>query len=238
VVRFFRYPGCSWRYPFIASPLKNLSELYDEQLPDKYKVELDQYFRPSLAINFPFWKADKIIKNSAHHKKQLFHPDSIFIYPGVQIFFSSLKFCLKFLWVELFNWIIFLQFRWEFVFLLFEDRRKFLNFSKFITKAQSWLDWLWCNWLKFGISGRSPHLTLVRWKGCFLEAHKLTLARLYGRTLGRQSHVSWIQGVPHGGVDDIWNEKQQAVHRPYLAPKKLHKSSWTPLLTPKKIVLV
>lgn len=134
MVRFFRYPGCSWRYPFIASPLKNLSELYDEQLPDKYKVELDQYFRPSLAINFPFWKADKIIKNSAHHKKQLFHPDSIFIYPGVQIFFSSLKFCLKFLWVELFNWIIFCSSDENF-FFVFEERWEFLDFSKFITKA-------------------------------------------------------------------------------------------------------
>jgi hypothetical protein len=70
--------------------------------------------------------------------------------------------------------------------------------------------------IKFGISGKSPHLTLVYWKGCFLKVHRLTLARLYRRTLGRQSHVSRIQGVPRGGVDNIWDENQQAVHRPHL----------------------
>jgi hypothetical protein len=80
--------------------------------------------------------------------------------------------------------------------------------------------------IKFGISGKSPHLTL----GCFLEAHRLTLAQLYRWTLGRQSHVSGILGVPRGGLDDIWDENQQAVHRPHLAPlslctlnSKLHK---------------
>jgi hypothetical protein len=33
--------------------------------------------------------------------------------------------------------------------------------------------------IEFGISGKSLHLTLVCWKGCFLEVHRLTLARLY-----------------------------------------------------------
>jgi hypothetical protein len=73
----------------------------------------------------------------------------------------------------------------------------------------------WCDMIEFGISGKSPHLTLVCWKGCFLEVHRLTLAQLYRRTLGRQIHVSRLQGVPRGGVDDIWDENQQAVH---LAP--------------------
>jgi hypothetical protein len=50
------------------------------------------------------------------------------------------------------------------------------------------------NLIEFGMSGKSPYLTLVRWKGCFLRAQRVT--RLYRRTLTRQSYVSRIQGVP------------------------------------------
>ncbi len=100
------------------------------------------------------------------------------------------------------------------------------------------VDLTWCDMIKFGISGKSPHLTVVCWKSCFLEVHKLTLAWLYRRTLGRQSHVSRIfvgVGSPNPHYLKPWSPNKTL----YLLVKFLYSSCPSPrsFISPSSILL-
>jgi hypothetical protein len=85
--------------------------------------------------------------------------------------------------------------------------------SRFLLIDLMWYDWIRDKW---EITPSNPTLLegLLPWGA---QTHPCPVIP---PTLGHQSHVSRIQGVPRGGVDDIWDENQQVVHRPHLAPKK------------------
>jgi hypothetical protein len=70
--------------------------------------------------------------------------------------------------------------------------------------------------IKFGISGKSPYLTLVYCKGCFLKAHRLTLARLYRRELGRQSRVTSVESREYRV--EVWMTFETKISKPFIVP--------------------
>ncbi len=79
----------------------------------------------------------------------------------------------------------------------------------------------WCDMIKFGISGKSPHLTLVCWKGCFLEVHRLTRKEdhvdapkppggaLFWRNAGKH-HLANYELKPETAIDGSWRRMAYA----------------------------
>jgi hypothetical protein len=63
------------------------------------------------------------------------------------------------------------------------------------------------------ITGKSLHLTLVCWKAFFLEVHRLTLARLYRRTLARATSVKSREYRV-----EVWMTFETKISKPFIVP--------------------